>query len=125
MKNIMKLYWAETNDHDEDWFIVATSAREARRIHEDSEGYDRGDAEVTLVCRLPESEQSHHAGWPRDGLLKACGGKQMAFVPAKERAKLRQLMGVVEEAWTFNGKTYFPGDIVENTFQKQNKNAKN
>jgi hypothetical protein len=32
------LYWVETDDHGEDWFI-ARSARGACRLHEDDEGY--------------------------------------------------------------------------------------
>ena len=36
------LYWCETDDHDEDWFIVAESAEEACHIHESAEGYDDG-----------------------------------------------------------------------------------
>ena len=30
----MKLYWVTTEDHDEDWFIVASSSDEAARCHE-------------------------------------------------------------------------------------------
>ena len=56
-----KLYWVETADHDEDWFIVARSARDARRIHEVQEGYDRGDATATLVRTLEEGAKE---GWP-------------------------------------------------------------
>jgi len=57
-----KLYWVETDDHAEDWFIVARTAREARRFHEEQEGYDRGDARSTLVMTLAEGAKE---GWPR------------------------------------------------------------
>ena len=33
--NIMKFYWVTTEDHDEDWFIVASSAEEASEFHFD------------------------------------------------------------------------------------------
>jgi hypothetical protein len=45
----IKLYWCTTDDHDEDWFIFAASARQARAYHEDYEGYGRGDASSRLI----------------------------------------------------------------------------
>jgi hypothetical protein len=34
-RNQMKLYWVTTDDHDEDWFIVASSSQAACNAHED------------------------------------------------------------------------------------------
>jgi len=68
----MNLYWCETADHDEDWFIVAPSARGACRIHEDEEGYEHGDAKATLVCRIPK-HLTPEVGWPYHALLKVLG----------------------------------------------------
>jgi hypothetical protein len=48
-KQTMKLYWVTTDDHDEDWFIFAESARRARTYHEDYEGYGKGDAYSRLI----------------------------------------------------------------------------
>jgi hypothetical protein len=45
----VRLYWATTADHDEDWFIFAESARQARAYHEHYEGYDKGDANSRLI----------------------------------------------------------------------------
>ena len=45
----IKLYWVSTDDHDEDWFIFAESARQARAYHEHYEGYDKGDANSRLI----------------------------------------------------------------------------
>ena len=30
----MNLYWVTTNDHSEDWFIVANNEQEATKYHE-------------------------------------------------------------------------------------------
>jgi len=49
IKQQIKLYWCTTDDHDEDWFIFAESARQARAYHEDYEGYDKGDADSRLI----------------------------------------------------------------------------
>jgi len=57
----LKLYWIETDDHDEDWFMVARTARQARRFHEVLEGYHRGEASSTLVMPLEEGVKE---GWP-------------------------------------------------------------
>lgn len=75
MKPPWKIYWCTTEDHDEDWFVIARSARDARRYHEDAEGYSRGDAEAELVCRLPGNEypDDSEGSWPRPEDLAACG----------------------------------------------------
>ena len=48
-KQTIKLYWVTTQDHAEDWFILAESARQARAFHEDYEGYGKGDAHSRLI----------------------------------------------------------------------------
>ena len=48
-KHTVKLYWVTTADHDEDWFILAESARSAKRYHEYYEGYGAGDARARLI----------------------------------------------------------------------------
>jgi hypothetical protein len=84
----LKLYWLETADHDEDWFVIARTAREARSFFEDQEGYLRGDATSRLVLRLPKELQlesgesstlsksapTHAPCWPSEEIIKACGG---------------------------------------------------
>jgi len=60
----MKLYWVTTEDHEEDWFVVAISAKEAAKFHED----------------FGPRRRSRHAG---DSLLFD-GGRQAksAIIPA-------------------------------------------
>jgi hypothetical protein len=41
--------WVTTADHDEDWFILAERARQARAYHENYEGYGKGDASSRLI----------------------------------------------------------------------------
>jgi hypothetical protein len=45
----VRLYWVTNADHNEDWFIFAESARQARAYHEGHEGYDKGDAHSRLI----------------------------------------------------------------------------
>jgi hypothetical protein len=37
-KQTVNLYWVSTDDHDSDWFIFATTARQALAFHERAEG---------------------------------------------------------------------------------------
>lgn len=48
-KKQINLYWVTTADSDEDWFIFAVSARQARSYHENYEGYGKGDADSRLI----------------------------------------------------------------------------
>lgn len=50
-RKTIKLYWCTTADHDEDWFILADSASQARVYHEYYEGYGAGDARARLIIR--------------------------------------------------------------------------
>ncbi len=70
----MKLYWVTTEDHSEDWFVVATCAEEAAKFHEDEEGYNPGDATADAIVEIPESVPAE-IGWPPDEVLLAVGAK--------------------------------------------------
>jgi len=70
----MELYWVETEDHHEDWFVVARSERRAARWHERAEGYEDGDARATLVGGIPRHLEAKE-GWPSHELLEACGAR--------------------------------------------------
>ena len=73
----MNLYWLTTEDHGEDWFIIANSADEAATFHEDAEGYDIGDATAELVTEIPDGVKAD-PGWPSDDVLRSCGAEIVA-----------------------------------------------
>ena len=68
----MNLYWVTTEDHAEDWFVIAPSLQEASSFHEDAEGYDIGDATAELVTEIPDGVKAD-PGWPSDDVLLSCG----------------------------------------------------
>jgi hypothetical protein len=70
----MKLYWVTTEDHDEDWFVVALSSKKASRFHERMEGYNPGDATAEEILSIPQKFVAK-PGWPSDELLLALGAK--------------------------------------------------
>ena len=69
---MMQLYWATTEDHSEDWFIVASSAKEAARLHANMEGFDTDEATAEHVIDIPLKIVTEK-GWPEEGLLEALG----------------------------------------------------
>lgn len=71
----LHLYWVQTDDHDEDWFIVAASPTEACQFHEAQEGYASGDAWAEFIATVPATAPDRTDGWPSDELLIACGAK--------------------------------------------------
>ena len=70
----MKLYWVTTEFHEEDWFIVADSAKEAAQIHEEWEGFEVGDAIAEFVLDIHDTIFAEK-GWPSTELLKTLGAK--------------------------------------------------
>lgn len=70
----MNLYWVETPDHHEDWFVAAESSREAAEFHELNEGYEESCATATMVLQIPHSVEVK-SGWPSHGVLLACGAR--------------------------------------------------
>lgn len=84
----MKLYWVTTDDHDEDWFIVASSSKQASKLHEDMEGYNAGDAKAVEILSIPQSI-STEAGWPSDDLLLTVGAR----ILRNEQPRVVELQG--------------------------------
>jgi hypothetical protein len=70
----MKLYWVTTPDHDEDWFIVASSSQAASNAHENSEGYNPGEVAAEAILDIPELV-SAETGWPSEELLPSLGAE--------------------------------------------------
>ena len=70
----MNLYWVTTEDHHEDWFIIALTSGDACRIHERYEGYDPGDAKAEKVMNIPKGTYTE-TGWPSEELLIKLGAK--------------------------------------------------
>jgi len=70
----MKLYWVTTDDHDEDWFIIALSAKSACKFHENEEGYNPGEATAEEILYIPETIETE-VGWPDSETLVMLGAK--------------------------------------------------
>ena len=70
----LKLYWCQTADHHEDWFIIARRARDAIQFFADYEGYDHEEVHAQVALVLPDQFQRDDLrGWPSRETLEACG----------------------------------------------------
>ncbi len=78
----MKLYWVTTEDHEEDWFIVASSSKEAAKLHENMEGYNPGDAKAEAILDIPEKMPAE-IGWPAEELLRDLGARFICASPSR------------------------------------------
>lgn len=78
----MKLYWVTTEDHDEDWFVIAINAKKAAEFHEKMEGYNQGDAKAEAILNIPK-EITAEIGWPSDGILKVLGATILCGSPTR------------------------------------------
>lgn len=116
----LKLYWCETDDHDEDWFVIARNEQDAAEFFTDYEGYDEEDATPTLVCVLPASEQGRYNGasWPEDDTLIACGGEFLPLVTQDGADAIRRMAGSGSRAVRLKGNVYSEGDIVGNVMNR-------
>ena len=100
-KQTVKLYWVFTDDHDEDWFLFADSAKSARAYHEDYEGYGKGDARARLIVsdvplnKFTNGEPPCHAQMRE---LFALGFEDAGSVPSQRSVR-------------FEGKTYTEGAL--------------
>jgi hypothetical protein len=70
----MKLFWVTTDDHDEDWFVVASSPKKAAHYFENYEGYGPGDADAEEKLDILD-KISTETGWPSDELLLELGAR--------------------------------------------------
>jgi hypothetical protein len=97
----MNLYWVTTEDHDEDWFVIASSQKEAARLHEKMEGYDPGDATAEEILEVPET-MDVEAGWPSKEILLALGAKFLLTGQARvvEIRGRKFCEGIMEETIT-------------------------
>jgi hypothetical protein len=75
-KQKLMLWWCWTEDHHEDWFVVAGHGFAAVGFFESQEGYAEGDVHAKGLRILPEEYQEEkYVGWPSHELLVACGAK--------------------------------------------------
>jgi hypothetical protein len=74
----LKLYWCTTDGGEEDWFMIAHTAKDAALQHAAAEGFDPEEPSAELVMVLPAELQEKGdeiQGWPTSEMLAICGAK--------------------------------------------------
>jgi hypothetical protein len=95
----LKVYWCETDDHHEDWFVVARRAAEAVRFFRAYEGYGDAHVRAELAMVLPTGCQDDRLrGWPARELLEAGGARIVRWETPRvvERGGRRWVEGMLE-----------------------------
>ena len=90
---MMNIYWLDSLDHGEDWFVAANNMREAMAFFADDMGYDLVEDEVRAmeVCAVPKEVTIAQTQFLDDDQITACGGN---FIHYDDR----DLLKVVDQA---------------------------
>lgn len=67
-----KLYWCYSLESDKRYFMIANSAREARRLFAFENRYYQKDVSIERLCRLPTQHQNTIQKHPDDVILTDC-----------------------------------------------------
>ena len=83
------LYWVTTEDHAEDWFMIADSEMKAARLFESEEGYPQGSADAEMILSIPAEfhelfgEDNEAWPWPANEALMKLGAIFMCYSPTR------------------------------------------
>ncbi|MFT7560400.1 MAG: hypothetical protein ACI93R_002320 [Flavobacteriales bacterium] len=77
----MKLFWMNSFDHGEDWFVVARSPKLARCFYAREMGYDEIDDEITAleVCKVPGFTDKIKSFFADSDVITRCGGELVLY----------------------------------------------
>jgi len=67
------LFWCSTEDHAEDWFVVARDAHQARRFFAGELGRPLGEVCADMVVALELAHTADAPTWPTIELIAAVG----------------------------------------------------
>lgn len=86
----MHVYWVESFDHSEDWFVAEESIEAAQQYFADYLGFDLIDDEVcaTEICPLPQQFNNYYPNFLDDETIVACGGE---FIPFHDEDLLQHI----------------------------------
>ena len=70
MSTLLKLFWAETQDHAEDTCVVSKDAAQAARLHEYEGEYEPGTASVEYLTDIP-AHLNAEEGWAHHRIIHA------------------------------------------------------
>jgi hypothetical protein len=120
---MMNIYWLDSLDHGEDWFVAANNMREAMAFFADDMGYDLVEDEVraTEVCAVPEEVTIAQAQFLDEDQITACGGKFIHYddkdlLVLVDQALLDSL-GVETRIVRFDYQVFIEGNVARAALQ--------
>lgn len=78
-----KLFWVSTDFNEEDWFVIASSAKVACRFHEGFEGFDKGKARAKEICTVKSKYKTENAYHAQLDMLVDLGFKVLSKGPTR------------------------------------------
>lgn len=77
----MNIYWVESLDHCEDWFIAALDNQQACDLFAETNGYEITEDQVfaTHICPLPDNVTFIKPDYLDNDSIIACGGEFIEF----------------------------------------------
>jgi len=120
---MMNIYWLDSLDHGEDWFVAANNMREAMAFFANELGYDLVEDEVraTEVCAVPEEVTIAQAQFLDDDQIAACGGQLIHYddkdlLEVVDQALLDSL-GVETRIVRFEYQIFIEGNVARAALQ--------
>lgn len=114
----MKLFWMDSLDHSEDWFVVGRNSGHARSYYACEMGFDEIDDEITAleICEVPGFPDIEETFFADSDLIKHCGGELVLYDNADllsviDKEVLRQLDGD-SRIVKFDNRIFVEGNIV-------------
>jgi len=123
----MNIYWVESGDHCEDWFVAASDAEQAVQYFANYLGYDIFDDELAtaLVCQDQQlmSEPGPHFLDNRE--ILSCGGEFIDFhdqdILEHVPPETAQLLGGETRIVRFGEKVFMEGNVLRVALQMEGK----
>ncbi|MCW8878375.1 MAG: hypothetical protein OQK51_15100 [Kangiellaceae bacterium] len=123
----MKVFWVESIDHSEDWFVVAPDVEVAVSLFANEMGYDIivDEVNATEVCQLAEKLYYPAPAFLDNTGVTACGGEFIDFhdqdlLEHVPEDFLRTVAGETRIV-RFGNKVYMEGNVMRVALQMEGK----
>jgi len=119
----MNIYWLDSFDHGEDWFVAANNTREAMAFFSQDMGYDVVEDEVRAmeVCAVPERVTVTETQFLDNDQIEACGGEIIHYHDADLLALVDQAildaLGVETRIVRFGQRVFIEGNVARAALQ--------
>ena len=119
----MNIYWLDSFDHGEDWFVAANNTREAMAFFSQDMGYDVVEDEVRAmeVCAVLERVTVTETQFLDNDQIEACGGEIIHYHDADLLALVDQAildaLGVETRIVRFGQRVFIEGNVARAALQ--------